>query len=462
MISVFSSAKKRETAQESSRYVDQMKGLYNESIVISDQLVAAVDEVDQTMVQLSTIADQTQQQEQTLTNCSMQATSKINEAFSSLQEVTAASDQISSASMHLTEQSAGTKQVTLEMQQSLTETEQLMKHLKQNNLEMTKQIEHLIEQTSKIYEMNNLIQQIVSQTSLLALNASIEAAHAGEYGRGFAVVAQEIRRLADQSNDTVKQSTELVTQIERGVKLVTDAVEQERSTVERSVEEMGMNRERMDLITERIVEVDQLVNEMKESSANQTEQTAYVTERLQEAVEYVNETLTAVQDTVNMNESQRNQITKLDRIRSNMGKASNDLKKAISLVEIDVVSKVTNSSTEAIMSWLTAAAQTRAIRSLDPSIHREELKALLNKQSEVEAIWSNYADGSFIVSIPDAGLLNAKNREWWQRARSGDSFKSSYYVSAITKQLCQTLSVPIYNEENVIVGVLGIDLTIKN
>lgn len=103
MLNVFSRTKQRETEQDNTRYVEQMKGLYNESIVISDQLVAAVDEVDQAMVQLGALADQSQQQEQDLTNYSRLATSNIMEAFSSLQEVSAAAEQISHASKHLTE-----------------------------------------------------------------------------------------------------------------------------------------------------------------------------------------------------------------------------------------------------------------------------------------------------------------------------------------------------------------------
>lgn len=457
MINVFSLSKKRDTEQDS--YIHQMKGLYNESIVISDQLVAAVDEVDQAMIHLSSITDKSQQQERLLTNCSKQANSKITEVFSSLQQVSAAADQISYGAMHLTNQSSETKQVTLDLQKSLTEMESRMQQLQKSNLDMTLQINSLIEHTSKIYELNKLIQQIVSQTSLLALNASIEAAHAGEYGKGFAVVAQEIRRLADQSNATVKQSSEFVAHIEQGVKLVTSAVAQERTFVEQSVQEMGMSCERMDMIAERIVEVDQLVSDMKASSDSQKIQTAYVTTRLQEAVEYVNETLIAVKDTVSMNEAQRSQIHKLDRIRSNMGKASNELKQAIECVEIDVVKKVTNANTDAMIKWLTEAASRSSITSLDPIEHYEQLSALLSSEPEVEAIWSNHADGSFIVSIPDAGLLNAKGREWWKQAMRGESYQSTYYVSAITKRLCQTLSVPIYKDDS-IVGVLGIDLTI--
>ncbi|URN94741.1 MAG: methyl-accepting chemotaxis protein [Candidatus Pristimantibacillus lignocellulolyticus] len=458
----FKSTKKREDKTESNRYMDQMKGLYNESIVISDQLVAAVDEVDQAMEQLSVIADKTQIQEQSLRHSSKLATSKIIEAFSSLQEVSAATDQINNASYHLNDQSKGTKQIALDMQTSLGETETVMGHLKHNNSNMTNHIEDLIKHTSKIYEMNILIQEIVSQTSLLALNASIEAAHAGEYGRGFSVVASEIRRLAEQSSDTVKQSTELVNEIEKGVQLVINAVEQERSAVDRGVAEMSTNKERMDSIVNRIIEVDQLAHDMKQSSINQTEQTNHVIERLQEAVELVNGTLVAVEDTLQMNTQQRKQIHKLERISHNMGKSSKDLKSAIDLVEFELMNKVANTNAEEIVQWLRQAATDSTITSVDPIIHDASLRALMKSKPEIEAIWSNYADGSFIVSIPDAGLLNAKGREWWKRAMHGESFHSSYYVSSITKQLCQTISVPIFGENDIIVGVLGVDLAIRS
>lgn len=463
MASIFSrSVKMRESNANEGRYISQMKGLYNEAIVISDQLVAAVDEVDQAMSQLTEVADKTQIQEQSLRNSSKLATSKIMDAFSSLQQVTAATDQISASSNHLNIQSQETKAVALHLQQSLGKTEKMMKQLSQNNQNMTQYIEDLIMHTSKIYEMNQLIQNIVSQTSLLALNASIEAAHAGEYGRGFSVVANEIRRLADQSNDTVKQSSQLVTEIERGVQQVIQAVTEEKSAVEQGVEEIISNKSRMDLITDRIIEVDHLVEDMKKSCSHQSEQSSYVITRLEETVECVNGTLVAVEDTLHMNTLQRKQVHKLDRISENLGKSSNELRSAIDLVEFDLFSKVVSTNADEIVSWLREAVKDSSITSMDQLKHNTHLRQLMNSKSEIEAIWSNHADGSFIVSIPDAGLLNAKGREWWKRSMHGEQFQSNYYVSAITKQLCQTISVPIMNSEGIIIGVLGVDLAIKS
>ncbi|MBW7474617.1 chemotaxis protein [Paenibacillus oenotherae] len=435
--------------------------LINESLVISDQLTAAVEEVNQSTSQLTEIADQSAITEGELRVSSKRAMERIEEAFSNLQEVSASAEQISATADQLDEESKSTKEVVLEVCRSLTNTDQVMNDLNTHNRSMDKHIRELIQQTSRINEINDFIQEIVSQTSLLALNASIEAAHAGEYGRGFSVVAQQIKKLAEQSYEAVQRSSGLVQEIEKGVRQVVASVDLEKAAVDRGIAEMGQTKERMDSIFTRIQEVDKLVGESSSASKRQSLHMAATTSMLKEVVDTVNETLESVDETLELTHKQRRQIGKLDRISANLHKSSSELSQAIQRVGVKHEVQDIEINAGSTMERLLAIASDDMIISLLESAHQSKLSRLLESAPEIEAIWSNRDDGSFIFSLPEAGLLNAKGREWWKRAMEGRSFTSEVYISAITKKPCLTLAVPIISAGGELIGVIGADIRVK-
>jgi len=436
------------------------KQLINESLVISDQMHAAVEEVNLSIHELTSIADRSKGQEQLLRSRSRRAVEQIEETFSAIQEVAAAADEISSTSIQLDQESKHAKEVVVDVCRSLLKTDEVMNNLNSHNRSMELRIHELIEQTSRINEINAFIQEIVAQTSLLALNASIEAAHAGEYGRGFSVVAQEIRKLAEQSHEAVRRSGGIVTEIENGVRQVVESVGLEKTAVEQGIAEMALTKERMDMIFAQISGLDRLVSSAKTASNEQSSLMGQTSHMLKEVVDTVNQTIVSVDETLDLTNEQRKQIGKLGRISVNLDKSSGELVKAIQAVGLNREVHVIDANVSAMHELLGRIAAEQAVRSMDEAEHAARLTSVLNGTAEVEAVWSNRTDGSFVFSLPEAGLLNAKGREWWKQAMEGRSYTSDVYISAITKRPCLTLSMPIRGAAGEAAGVIGIDIRI--
>jgi myosin heavy subunit len=127
----------------------------------------------------------------------------------------------------------------------------------QANFDSAKMIAELERQAEEIGKIVHAVARIADQTNLLALNAAIEAARAGEHGKGFAVVADEVRNLAEMSEKSARGIQEVVSEIQSQVKLVaTDA----RSAGQKGLEEV----EKSKAITEALTRIEADLKEMRE------------------------------------------------------------------------------------------------------------------------------------------------------------------------------------------------------
>lgn len=163
---------------------------------------------------------------------------------------------------------------------ALSDNSQAISQLSVNMQESSKEIIKLNDHTDNIGQILEVIKGVSAQTNLLALNAAIEAARAGEAGRGFAVVADEVRQLAQRTQDSTQEIEAMILNLQTGAQSVVTTMEHNKSSCGTCVDSASHAGDQM---SEIIVAIDEVVTE-NQSVATATEQQSKVIQTLDEDI----------------------------------------------------------------------------------------------------------------------------------------------------------------------------------
>ncbi|WP_374383016.1 methyl-accepting chemotaxis protein [Thermomonas sp.] len=211
---------------------EDMTGAIADSINFAvEQLRTLVATINDTSVQVSASAQETQATAMQLADAAEHQAQEINSATDRINEIATSINEVSRSSADSAEVARRSVQIATNGAGVVRQTIAGMDSIRDQIQETSKRIKRLGESSQEIGSIVELINDISEQTNILALNAAIQAASAGEAGRGFAVVADEVQRLAERSSNATKRIESLVQTIQADTNEAVSSMEQTTSEV---------------------------------------------------------------------------------------------------------------------------------------------------------------------------------------------------------------------------------------
>jgi len=240
-----------------NRFVEKLQHIIGEVYSSTTQLAAAAEEMS--VITVSSTENVSKQQRET-----EQVATAMNEMTATVMEVSNNAEQAAESTGQADTQAQEGRQVVNDTVESI--------NLLAKEVDSAANVIHELEQNSdSIGSVLEVIRGIAEQTNLLALNAAIEAARAGEQGRGFAVVADEVRSLASRTQQSTQEIQSMIERLQSGAQRAVEVMATSRTRAQSSVEKSEKAGDSLTVITEAMSNIMAMNTQIAEASKQQSE-----------------------------------------------------------------------------------------------------------------------------------------------------------------------------------------------
>lgn len=437
------------------RYGFEVQAASSQVMSVTDDLTLSLKENTSVIQQLYSEAKEIQQ----LNTDSQEA---ILLAMNEIKQMAELFNEIRNTSGQVKESSAQSKTVLNESMKEIFEIVESVGNIKQSTESTIEYIDRLKISTNQIEHILVSVKDISLKIQIISLNASIESARAGIAGRGFAVLAQEMKRLADLSRQAVDEISGIITQVSTEMGSLDEHIEQNSINVLKSVDCAKKVENSLGRIEQTYGDVQDMVQTIVSVTETEAQRTNEINKKASKVETISKEVTSGFQHLYEDISRQKNITEQIGNLGNYLSTASNSLSMLIEKSKIDLTNQnnqqFLNVAEDMFKMFKEELLCIPEFPAMQPEHHKKILDKVMANNKMIEAIWSNNQNGKFIYSNPAAGIANAKVRDWFKSSVQGNQYLSDVYISAITKNPCITISLPILDKGGEIMGVLGADL----
>ncbi|MGD8191297.1 methyl-accepting chemotaxis protein [Brevibacillus ginsengisoli] len=290
------------------------------------QIAASSHHVAATSEQLTASAEETSKATEQIANSIQEVAvgsdnqvRSVEQSTKAIVEMTSGIDQIAQNAQHVTETAQQALYMAEGGNQSIQTAMTQMNSISDHIGELSEIVQGLGTHSQQIGQILEVISGIADQTNLLALNAAIEAARAGEHGRGFAVVADEVRKLAEQSSQSAQKISHLITSIQVETTKAVDAMATSTKEVTSGIDIVNNAGESFQLIQDYVNQVAQRIAEVSDSARALSSHTQQVVESTNYIAQVADDTAAGTQ---NVSAASEEQLASMEEITSSAASLS--------------------------------------------------------------------------------------------------------------------------------------------